>query len=482
MAETVRLLRLSLTLLLLQSIFTGVFVTSTDDNHAKDRGPLEAAGLVCSHGICFEKEDYRYQTARSPQYMDCRDLRGDCEIWGEQGLCETDNRYMHSLCPQTCRTCHNRTMRVPASQAFSPPPKVTNRKRKIVSVVGSDIGIPQVMGDMPDRVLRRVKKARAYLQGTVMVEDRYEPVRTLCRNLHESCAEWAARNECSNNEDYMKIHCAPVCFSCQELHVNAKCPPPADDEAENAWEVGDLNRMFERLTTDPSMVQQYTPTVLSRPSYAPGDTAETVNYQLGPWIIMLDNFISPQEADRMIEAGHELGYERSKDVVAVHKDGSFDDAVSEDRTSTNAWCIEPSCAEDPMLLDVLARIETVTQIPLANAESLQLLRYEEGQYYKIHHDYIRHEQQSMQGPRILTAFLYLNDVEEGGGTNFSELDITVEPKLGRALLWPSVKDDDPHQFDPRAYHQALPVVRGIKYASNVWLHLRDVVTPLEMGC
>jgi hypothetical protein len=32
------------------------------------------------------------------------------------------------------------------------------------------------------------------------------------------------------------------------------------------------------------------------------------------------------------------------------------------------------------------------------------------------------------GPRILTFFLYLSDVEEGGETNFPLLNISVNPK------------------------------------------------------
>ena len=55
-----------------------------------------------------------------------------------------------------------------------------------------------------------------------------------------------------------------------------------------------------------------------------------------------------------------------------------------------------------------------------------------------------------------------NDVEAGGGTNFPDLDITVMPKRGRVLIWPSVLDSDPNQKDDRTEHQALPVKAGIK--------------------
>ena len=57
------------------------------------------------------------------------------------------------------------------------------------------------------------------------------------------------------------------------------------------------------------------------------------------------------------------------------------------------------------------------------------------------------------GPRILTFFLYLSDVEEGGETAFPVLGISVKPKKGKALLWPSVQNHDLLQFEPRTLHE-----------------------------
>ena len=91
-----------------------------------------------------------------------------------------------------------------------------------------------------------------------------------------------------------------------------------------------------------------------------------------------------------------------------------------------------------------------------------------------HHDYIPAEIKYKQGVRILTVFLYLNNVEAGGGTNFPLLDLTVEPKIGRALIWPSVLDKHPNAADYRTNHQALPVEQGIKFGINAWLHQRTL--------
>ena len=70
-----------------------------------------------------------------------------------------------------------------------------------------------------------------------------------------------------------------------------------------------------------------------------------------------------------------------------------------------------------------------------------------------HHDYIEHNYGRQQGVRILTSYLYLNDVEAGGGTLFTGLNITVMPKRGRALFWPSVRNDEPNEKDGRTNHQ-----------------------------
>lgn len=39
--------------------------------------------------------------------------------------------------------------------------------------------------------------------------------------------------------------------------------------------------------------------------------------------------------------------------------------------------------------------------------------------------------------RQISIILYLNDVEEGGGTTFPKLEVSIKPKRGRILLFPS---------------------------------------------
>ena len=45
------------------------------------------------------------------------------------------------------------------------------------------------------------------------------------------------------------------------------------------------------------------------------------------------------------------------------------------------------------------------------------------------------------------------------------------PKRGRAVLWPSVYNSEPMISDRRFMHQALPVIAGLKFGANAWVHM-----------
>ena len=63
------------------------------------------------------------------------------------------------------------------------------------------------------------------------------------------------------------------------------------------------------------------------------------------------------------------------------------------------------------------------------------------------------------------------DVEAGGGTDFPTLGVTVTPKKGRAVLWPSGYSAEPMNKDGRFDHEAMPVEAGLKFGANSWVHM-----------
>ena len=54
--------------------------------------------------------------------------------------------------------------------------------------------------------------------------------------------------------------------------------------------------------------------------------------------------------------------------------------------------------------------------------------------------------------------------------------------MGRALLWPSVLDNNPEQQDGRTMHEARPVLKGRKFAANAWIHLYNFAEANLWGC
>ena len=63
----------------------------------------------------------------------------------------------------------------------------------------------------------------------------------------------------------------------------------------------------------------------------------------------------------------------------------------------------------------------------------------------------------------------MNDVEEGGETEFSRLGVEVQPKQGCALIWNSLNPQG--MPNPNTVHQAHPVLRGEKYVITKWFAL-----------
>ena len=177
------------------------------------------------------------------------------------------------------------------------------------------------------------------------------------------------------NPKYMKKSCAPACKSCDYLSIEGRCP--LDPEAPDAWSAGDLNAMFVRLTNEPYL-SLYETKILSSPEM-----------NGGPWVITMENVVSELEANSLIELGAIEGYERSSDVGDLKADGTFDSHVNSGRTSFNAWCLN-DCYKNETALAVVNRLSQITGINETNSENLQMLRYEEGQHYQVHHDYIAH--------------------------------------------------------------------------------------------
>mmetsp|Transcript_42281 Transcript_42281/g.104792 ORF Transcript_42281/g.104792 Transcript_42281/m.104792 type:complete len:435 (+) Transcript_42281:2-1306(+) len=269
-----------------------------------------------------------------------------------------------------------------------------------------------------------------------------------CEDTSASCVEWARLGECAANAGYMTTACPVSCDTCEELKVACN----RHGEPGISGEPGGLEALFERATSEE--FTELGPQVLSRT----------------PWVVSFDNFMRPEEGAAFLE----------------HCNSSFErslagDQLSPVRTSHQCWCSAPACLNDTRVRALTERVAALVGIPSSHMEYAQVVRYEPGQFYRTHHDQ-NSAPWSPQGVRLLTMFMYINDVEEGGGTRFTDLDLTVKPRAGKAVLWPSVLDRNLSQEEPRTHHEALPPVSGLKFAVNLWIHQHDFKTPSRNGC
>mmetsp|Transcript_15187 Transcript_15187/g.32955 ORF Transcript_15187/g.32955 Transcript_15187/m.32955 type:complete len:526 (-) Transcript_15187:286-1863(-) len=411
-----------------------------------------------SCGAC-EEFDAAYEALRDGTGDGpCTDKYRECKNWGAMGECGFNPKFMLVQCERSCMICYEDT------NQFGVHQEVTNEGDENYA-----------------ETTEVIKKSIDYMKKLWSPNPENNRINYKCRNMDKLCSFWAGNGECvdddddnENNAEWMNSNCAPACQTCHLLDSQLRCP--IEEGNELAMEPGGLNTLMEIIVDNADGsgdYQKYNPKALSRPKVKADGTAAPGVEKDGPWIVVLENFISDEEADVLIAAGYKKGYQRSSDVGIENPDGTHEEEVSDGRTSTNAWCDEEMCDKDPVIGQVVDRIAHATKTEVGNSEHLQLLRYEPGQYYKKHHDYIEYQQDLPSGVRMLTLFLYLNDVEEGGGTGFPLLDITVQPKKGSALLWPSVLDQSPEDKDWRTDHEALPVIKGIKYGANAWIHTRD---------
>ncbi|WP_133365160.1 prolyl hydroxylase family protein [Qipengyuania sediminis] len=216
-------------------------------------------------------------------------------------------------------------------------------------------------------------------------------------------------------------------------------PPYPDQEA--LAELGALVRA--RLAEDPEIYR------------VPADAAE---------LFAIGEFFTPAECERLMGM-----------IDAVARPSQLHDVayVSKFRTSYSGNFE----AHDPFILAVSRRIDDVLGIPSEWGETLQGQRYLPGQEFKPHCDWFYPDQpywpkeEVRGGQRSWTAMAFLNSVEEGGHTHFTELGISIEPKPGALLIWNNARPDgSPNEA---TIHAGTPVGRGVKYVLTKWYRTRD---------
>jgi prolyl 4-hydroxylase len=183
----------------------------------------------------------------------------------------------------------------------------------------------------------------------------------------QQCPHYANDDQCNINPGWMIVNCPKSCNACHLRDPKVRCDRNfLNISTTPIYQPGDMQRIFS------GMKEKY------------GELYDLEVMSTDPWVMVFHNFVSEEEGEAIIDSVKDH-WERSTDTGKVNEFGETGRTVSLSRTSSNAWC-RRECETNPLVAAVMHRIEEVTQIPTNNFESFQILRYEEGQYYRTHHD------------------------------------------------------------------------------------------------
>ena len=121
----------------------------------------------------------------------------------------------------------------------------------------------------------------------------------------------------------------------------------------------------------------------------------------------------------------------------------------------------------------MKRVSEIVKKPIDNFEELQVVHYNQNEFYKHHHDACCIKNTPCKnfiiegGQRLYTMLIYLNDKFTGGETHFPELNKKFKLRPGDGILFNTL---DKHQkgCHPNALHAGLPVKSGEKWICNIY--------------
>lgn len=141
--------------------------------------------------------------------------------------------------------------------------------------------------------------------------------------------------------------------------------------------------------------------------------------------------------------------------------------VSPNRTSYSA---SVHLSSTPGLLNRLLAL--VGDPSLSLQQPPDVVRYELGQKFTLHHDADPRGAAVPEHQRPYTFFAYLNNVDEkaGGATSFPLMKppFRQQPRQGVCLFWANWSED--YAWDKQVRHVAEPILTDVtKYGLNLWI-------------
>ena len=167
---------------------------------------------------------------------------------------------------------------------------------------------------------------------------------------------------------------------------------------------------------------------------------------------VIKGIITKEERDHIIN--------KAKNDLEPSEISTEKEVDSNVRKSETAWL---DINDDPVISRVVDRCLQFTDRPRVNCESLQVVKYTPGGYYKPHYDSINDK-----NPRLYTFLIALNDDYENGETEFPNLKRKYKMKECDGLFFHNL--DNYELSCSKSLHGGKPVKSGEKWICNLWVH------------
>lgn len=179
----------------------------------------------------------------------------------------------------------------------------------------------------------------------------------------------------------------------------------------------------------------------------------------------IPNFLTHEECNKIIELSN--GKLFPSKIYTQNEDLLSNDS----RISQQCWLTD----DDPVIKDISERIKQFTNT-IGQQEPLQVVNYPKGGFFSPHYDACEGDKEfcsrmnGLDGPRLFTVLLYLNDNFDGGETVFPKINKSVKPEKGKAVIFRNV--DKNGVVITQALHGGEPIKSGEKWIANKWIRIK----------
>jgi len=178
-------------------------------------------------------------------------------------------------------------------------------------------------------------------------------------------------------------------------------------------------------------------------------------------IFTIPDFLSDEECDHICSL-----IEQNNTRSSVTAEGTKSTQYHDGRTSNTSNLSD----NDDIVNRVNLKMYNELNISKEYSEPTQGQIYQVGQEFRHHNDFFTDGSYTnhclSSGQRTYTFMIYLNDVEEGGETDFPKINQTFTPQKRMAVVWKN--SDGTGKENYASHHAGKPVIKGKKIIITKW--------------